>query len=176
MEPNAFGKKLGIGMRVAGRIARERAEEAKRSAERQAAARPAAPAGAVPPRPAAPVRPEVLSPQKQEAVRLKAEKLANQGRNLGKGISQGSRNFGQSFFRPFAHASSVLWLEITGCFFALFAAFFGQNVYHLRAQYAAGPLHRTFELYCVLTAIFVYFSASSFIRARVRSRRQAAGR
>ncbi len=174
MEPNSFGKKLGIGVRVAGRIARDRATEAKQKAEQQTASqnttvRANADNSARP-------RPEVITPAMQEAMRQRAAQVAQQGRNLGQGIGRGSRNFGQSFFRPFAHASSVLWLEITGCFFALFAAFFGQNVYHLRAQYAGGPAHRTFELYCFLTAVFVYFSASSFLRARVRSRRQSADR
>ncbi len=173
MEPNSFGKKLGIGVRIAGRIARDRAQEAARKAGQQPAA---STAGRVSPGTATRPRPEVIPPAKQQAVRQRAEQLAQQGRNLGQGIGRGSRNFKQSFFHPFANASRVLWLEITGCFFALFAAFFGQNVYNLRAQYAGGPAHRTFELYCFLTAVFVYFSATSFIRARVRSRRQSASR
>ena len=165
MEPNSFGKKLGIGMRVAGNIARDRAQEASRrreSAAPIASSRPAAPIGG--------------KPTVAQVVRENGERVAQRSRDVGQGIGRGSRQFGRSFFGPVRHASNVLWLEVTGCFFALFAAFFGQNIYRVRAQYAAGPDHRTFLLYCLLTAIFAYFSASSFLRARRRSRRQAAGK
>ena len=164
MEPNSFGKKLGIGMRVAGNIAKDRAQEAARRRE-------ASPGSPLRPAPGADRQPSVA-----EVVSQNSQKIAERGRNLGKGLGRGSRQFGQSFFRPFAHASNVLWLEITGCFFALFAAFFGQNIYRVRAQFAAGPEHRNFLLYCLLTVLFTYFSASSFIKARRRSRRQAAGK
>jgi hypothetical protein len=166
MEPKSFGKKLGIGMRVAGNIARDRAQE---SARRREASPPAAASGTA-------TRPANPQPSVAQVISQNSEKVARRGRDLGRGLGRGSRQFGQSFFRPFAHASSVLWLEITGCFFALFAAFFAQNVYRARAQYAAGPDHRNFLLYCVLTLLFAYFSASSFIKARRRSRRQAAGK
>lgn len=152
MEPNSFGRKLGIGLRVAGNIARERAAEAAR-------------------RPAAQPRPETAAPR--GPAELPAD-LKQRSRNLGQGLGRGAKNFGQSFFSPFAHAGGVLWLEITGLFFALFAAFFIQNVYQLRAQYAVGAQHRKFVLYVVLTLIFLYFSASSFIRARRKARRRRA--
>ncbi len=101
-----------------------------------------------------------------------AAELKQRGRDLGRGIGRGTKSFSQSFFGPFAHAGGVLWLEITGCFFALFAAFFAQNMYVLRANYAVGPLHQKFMLYGALTLVFVYFSASSFLRARKKSRRE----
>ncbi len=145
-------------MRVAGNIARNRAQEA---AKRREGVAPAA-------FPRYSKDPELL--------KQRVGQVAVRGQELRKGIGRGSRQFGQSFFRPFAHASSVLWLEITGCFFALFAAFFAQNLYKLRLQYAHGPAHSTFLLYCFLTILFVYFSTSSFLRARIRSRKQAAGR
>jgi hypothetical protein len=153
MEPNSFGKKLGIGVRVAGNIARERAAEAAR----RAGARPRV---EVPPRPVTEMHTE----------------LKQRGRTMGQGLGRGAKSFGRSFFGPLAHAGSVLWLEITGCFFALFAAFFAQNVYHLRGQYVVGEQHQKFVLYVVLTILFLYFSASSFIRARRKAAKQRAGR
>jgi hypothetical protein len=153
MEPNSFGRKVGIGVRVAGNIARERAKQAARNASDLP--------------PTVERRPKIIPP---------VEEFKQRGRNLGQGLSRGSKSFGKSFFGPFAHASSVLWLEITGCFFALFAAFFGQNVYQLRTQYSSGPGHQKFLLYVVLTAIFMYFSASSFVRARLKARKQKAAR
>ncbi len=149
MEPNSFGRKVGIGVRVAGRIARERAKQA---ADRL---------------PEAPRTPKIIPPM---------EDLKQRSRNLGQGLGRGSKSFGKSFFGPFAHASNVLWLEITGCFFALFAAFFAQNVYQLRSQYLSGAGHQKFLLYVALTVVFVYFSASSFVRARMKARRQKAAR
>lgn len=152
MEPKSFGRKLGIGMRVAGDIAKSRAQEAARRAESQRAAMPSAVAAPI-----------------QAAAELK-----DRGRALGQGLGRGTKSFGKSFFGPMAHAGSVLWLEITGCFFALFAAFFAQNVYQMRHQYAVGPQHRKFVLYALLMVMFVYFSGSSFVRARMRARRQKA--
>ena len=160
MEPSSFGKKLGIGVRVAGNIARDRAQEA--SARR--ASSPASPS--VNPVPA----------QIPDTISRKAEELAAKTRNVGQGIGRGSKQFKKSFFAPLATAGSVLWMEVTGLFFALFAAFFAQNIYRVRSQYASGPDHRTFLLYCGLTLVFAYFSISSFVRARRKSRKQAAGR
>ncbi len=160
MEPSSFGKKLGIGVRVAGNIARDRAQEAARRASTIAP-----PVSAIP------------DPAKlPETITRKAEELAERSRNVGQGIGRGSKQFKKSFFGPLATAGSVLWMEVTGLFFALFAAFFAQNIYRVRSQYASGPDHRTFLLYCGLTVVFAYFSISSFVRARRKARRQAAGR
>ncbi len=163
MEPNSFGRKVGMGVRIAGNIARERAAEAARKSAERAAQQPAQ-AVRTTERTQEPVRQGVVMPSQAE--------LKQRGRDLGRGIGRGTKSFGQSFFGPFAHAGGVLWLEITGCFFALFAAFFAQNLYVLRAQYATGPLHQKFMLYGALMLVFLYFSASSFLRAKKKSRKQ----
>lgn len=89
---------------------------------------------------------------------------------VGKGLVRGSRGFWSNSLGPFARAGKTLWLEITGLFFALFALFFAQNVYRLRADFARGPEHEHFVIYCVLLVIFAYFSTTSFLRARHTSR------
>ena len=71
------------------------------------------------------------------------------------------------------HVSGTLWLEITGLFFALFALFFAQNVMKLRFAYAHGPEHTHFVLYVLLMLLFCWFSISSFLKARRRSKRRA---
>jgi hypothetical protein len=142
MEPNLFGRKLGIGVRVASRMAKERAVEASRHAEQ--ASRSAA-----------------------ETVREKAPVHAEKAR----AVAAGTKRFGQAFLGPLGHATGVLWLEITGVFFALFALFFAQNLYRIRAQYSAGPQHRLFLLYAAGSAVFFYFSLSSFLRARRKENR-----
>ena len=159
-----------MGVRIAGNIARDRAAEAARKSAAQAAARPPVASAAEPSQkqhvqqPAGQARQGVVMPSPAE--------LKQRSRDLARGVSRGGKSFRQSFFGPFMHAGTVLWLEITGCFFALFAAFFAQNLYVLRAQYAAGPLHQKFVLYGALTLVFLYFSLSSFLRAKKKSRQQ----
>ncbi len=88
-------------------------------------------------------------------------------------VGVGTRRFGQAFFGPLKHVSATLWLEITGLFFALFAVFFGQSAWRTRTSALHGPEHAHFLLYAIVTAIFVYFCLSSFIKAARRGRRMA---
>lgn len=86
-------------------------------------------------------------------------------------VGVGTRQFGRAFFGPLAHVSGTLWLEITGLFFALFTIFFAQSAWRERASAAQGPEHAHFLLYCVVTLVFLYFCASSFLKASRRSRK-----
>ena len=63
---------------------------------------------------------------------------------------RGAKAFGQAFLGPFTHAGSILWLEITGLFFALFALFFVQSVYRVHTAWRQGPEHTHLLLYGVL--------------------------
>jgi hypothetical protein len=90
-----------------------------------------------------------------------------------KNVAGGARKFGESVWRPFAHASGVLWLEVTGLFFGIFTLFFGMNTYKLRYQWEIGPDHQRFLVYSAVTVAFAYFTFSSFYRAR---KKQQAGR
>jgi hypothetical protein len=151
MEPNRFGRKLGIGVRVASRMVKERAAQANNAAA-------STPQAASPPRPATPPPPP--APKKN---------LVEPARRVG----EGTRRFGQAFFGPLKHVSGTLWLEITGLFFALFAIFFGQNAWKTHASALHGPQHALFLLYAVVTLVFVYFCISSFVKATRRGRRRA---
>jgi hypothetical protein len=152
MEPNRFGRKLGIGVRVASRMAKARAAKAA-SATQSAATQ------STTPRPAAP----------QPASRP-AKNYVEPARRVG----EGTRRFGQAFWEPLKHVSATLWLEITGLFFALFAIFFGQNAWNTRASALHGPQHNLFLLYAVVTLVFLYFCISSFVKAMRRGRRRSA--
>jgi hypothetical protein len=148
MEPKKVGRTLGIGVRVASNMLRQRVEQA-------AAAHPGPGEGengrpAAPPRPA-PVKPSLSS----RAVTAK----------------RGAKAFGQALLGPFTHAGSVLWLEITGLFFALFVLFFVQSVYRVRTAWRQGPEHTHLLLYVFLAAVFAWFSFSSFTRAYRKSKR-----
>ena len=145
MEPNRFGRKLGIGVRVASRMVKERAAQANN-------------ATAATPRPATPPPPP--APKKN---------LVEPARRVG----EGTRRFGQAFWEPLKHVSATLWLEITGLFFALFAVFFGQNAWRTRSSVLHGPEHAHFLLYAIVTLVFLYFCVSSFVKAARRGGRSA---
>lgn len=142
MGANTFGRRLGVGVRLASGMIRDRAAAAQASpaSASQSAAQPAAAA-------ASPVY-----------------------RERGRALASGGRRLGTSLWRPFAHASGVLWLEVTGVFFALFASFFAQGAWRSRGSLRAGPEHQHFLLYTAVALLFAYFSASSFLRARHRKR------
>jgi len=89
---------------------------------------------------------------------------------------RGVKAFWQAFLGPFTHAGSILWLEITGLFFALFTAFFVESVYRVRGSWLGGPDQLHLFLYVALAVGFGWFSASSFLRARRKSKRGPAGR
>lgn len=91
----------------------------------------------------------------------------------GRAVARGSRKFGEAVWRPLVHAGSVLWLEVTGLFFAMFALFFSTSAYKIRQSWHAGPEHERFWLYFVLAFVFCYFTLSSFFRARRRERRKS---
>jgi hypothetical protein len=155
MEPRKVGRTLGIGVRVASNMVRERVEQARQAA-------PSQPDGN-------------RRPAETESV-FSSRKMANQAANTKRGI----RAFGQALVAPFTHAGSILWLEITGMFFALFAIFFAQNVYRLRG-FLHGAGSQSSEgghllLYAILTTGFAWFSVSSFVRARRKSKRGPAWR
>ena len=148
MEPKKVGRTLGIGVRVASNMLRQRVEQA-------AAAHPG-PVEAGNGRPPAPPRPAPVKPS-----------LSSRATTA----KRGAKAFGQALLGPFTHAGSILWLEITGLFFALFALFFVQSVYRVRTAWRQGPEHTHLLLYVFLAAVFVWFSFSSFSRAYRKSKR-----
>ena len=109
MEPNHFGRKLGIGVRVASGMVRDRASQAAHSMQ-------------------------------QEAPRCTVDGLRRDRARPRR--RPGHKKFGQSVWGPFVHAGGVLWLEITGLFFAIFGLFFAQNAYKLRHAWYSGPITR----------------------------------
>jgi hypothetical protein len=85
-----------------------------------------------------------------------------------------ARNLGRSVWSPFARFSSVLWLEVTGTFFAIFALIAGEAAWKLRAALRLSPgaheAQRVY-LYVAIFVLFAYFAVSSFVRAQQRSRK-----
>lgn len=101
-----------------------------------------------------------------------------------RGLAEGSRRFGKAVWAPAVRLSGVLWLELTGVFFALFALVAGIATWRLRsalhllsaagasATPAAASDDRTRLLFAAgMVLVFGYFSLSSFLKANRRSRR-----
>jgi hypothetical protein len=137
MEPKKVGRTLGIGVRIASNMVKERMQQASTAS------------------------PVIIPPQNRRA------SAKDQVQNAKKG----AKAFGQALLGPFTHAGSILWLEITGLFFALFALFFVQSAYRVYSSWRQGPEHQHFWLYVVLAAGFGWFSVSSFGRAYRKGKR-----
>jgi hypothetical protein len=141
MKPQTIGRALGIGLRVAGRIAGQRL-----AAGAQAAASQPAPAAAA-----------------SAAQTRAAGQVA--GRTAGQAARGAARGVG-GFLKPFRRVGGILWLEVTGVFFALPVVVFGPVLWRTRLSWAHGPDHRTFLITAAIVVLFLYLSVSSFWRAR----------
>jgi Na+/H+-translocating membrane pyrophosphatase len=146
MEPKKVGRTLGIGVRVASNMVRERVERAAATSSAAGNSRAGAPPAPISGR-SVPISSRVKTAQR------------------------GAKAFGQAILAPFTHAGTVLWLEITGLFFALFAVFFVQSIYRVHTAWRQGPEHTHLLLYCALAFVFAWFSISSFTRAYRKSKR-----
>lgn len=173
MDSVRFGRALGFGARSAAKAlvtAVDAASSPNPSATQRAAANPTPQPAASRPataQPAAPVGPV------QAAARAAAQVQKNV-QQTSAGVARGGKRFGTSVWRPFVKASGVLWLEMTGSFFALFALFAAQSTWTHRTDLHQTALshtaHQHFLVSCGATLVFLYFSASSFLKARRRSR------
>jgi len=83
---------------------------------------------------------------------------AKSSRNVGRGLS--------GFFRPFTRVGGILWLEVTGFFFLLFAAVFATAAWRHHPAHIYGPYGKPFLASAALFLIFAYLGATSFLSAR----------
>ncbi len=143
MRAQTIGRVLGVGVRVAGRIAGQRlAGPPHSSAASSAASRPVTVPGV------GAQRASFLSPQK--AARVSG------------GVARGVGGF----LRPFGRVGRSIFLEVSGVFFLLFVLVFGSWAWRTRASFAHGQEHTKFMVYAALMVVFLYLSASSFWRAK----------
>jgi hypothetical protein len=153
MEPNRIGRVLGVGTRVAANMLRQQAQAAASAPQTGRAASSGNRSGSV--------AKAVSSPGGSQSLRTTGQKVA-----------RGAKGFGRSLWNPFAHATTVLWLEITGLFFGLFTLYFLSNGWKFHHDSLSGPDHRKFLLYASCAVVFLYFTVSSFARARRKGRLQ----
>lgn len=104
----------------------------------------------------------------------KAAKAVVQAREVQQGLGRGSKRFGEAVWRPFVRLSGVLWLEVSGVFFGVFALLAAGYMWKLRGAWHASAAnaasHRSLLGAAVMLVLFGYFCVSSFMRARQRER------
>ncbi len=162
MDSVRFGRILGKGARAAARGLYEAVDAAT-------APDPNPPQAAAPrQQPAAAQRPI------QAAAQATAQATAAYAAHK-KTVKREAGRFSRSFLAPFARAGHVLWLEVMGTFFALFAAIFISYACRyrdaLRLTTDNADAHRHLLISAGAAALFGYFAVSSFVRARRREKR-----
>jgi hypothetical protein len=147
MKPQSIGRALGIGLRVAARIAGQRIAAGAQAAASQPTQATAAAAG-----------------QNQVVGRAPGQVAGQVARHATRGVAQGVRGF----LKPFRRVGGILWLEVTGVFFFLPVVVFSPVLWRTRLSWAHGPDHRTFLVATGIVLLFLYLSVTSFWRARRR--------
>src|ERR1700691_5621984 len=151
MQPNRLGRILGVGTRVAAEKLREGSIRAAAAAHRPSTPSPVHPKSVSATTP----RPNIPSPT-----------AVTQGTRR---FARGAGRFGASVWKPFAHASGILWLQITGLFFAFF--FLGFALHSWQIYRADGWRDHHLPLYLLFAALFAWFAVTSFWRANRKQKR-----
>ncbi len=138
MKPQTIGRVLGVGLRVAGRMA----------GQRIAGSAPAAATRAV----------------TVDGLRGTSSGRAT-GRTAGRATGSLTRGIG-GFLRPFRRIGNILFLEVVGVFFLIFVLVFGQMAWRTRASCMHGADHLRFVVATAVMLLFLYLTVSSFWRAR----------
>jgi hypothetical protein len=137
MRPKTIGRTLGIGLRVAGRVA-----GARLAAQAQSTGQ--------------------LHPNQQVAGsgtihRAGGQAAGQVSHDLFRGI--------KGFLRPFGKVGHGLWLEVVGVFFLLPVLIFGSAMWRTRASWNHGPQHVPFLISTAIVVLFLYLAVTSFWRA-----------
>jgi hypothetical protein len=147
MDRVRFGKALGVGTREAGKALWKAAD------------------AALAPNPSA----------ANDRGRIAGAKLREgvvQARTTTAGVKRGGKRFGEAVWGPVAKASGVLWLEVTGVFFGIFALTAGIELWKRHGDFRTpgdGRQHAWFAL--AMLVVFGWFTVSSFVRASRRGKR-----
>jgi len=146
-----IGRALGIGVRVAGRIAGTRVAAYSQSASARPQSPPVKSSSIPGPAPTVPSHPA--------------------GQQAGQFVNQAARGVSQGvggLLRPFRRVGGILWLEVTGVLFLLPAVVFAPTLWRSGLDYAHTTDHKTFWTSALVVIVFLYLGVSSFWRARRR--------
>lgn len=147
MRSRYIGRALGIGVRVAGRIAGQRLAAQSSVAGSSQSRTLQAGNGSI----------------QNRGTGQVAGRIAGQaGRSVSRGVG--------GFLRPFRRVGGILWFEVTGVLFLLPVLVFAPALWHAGIDYPHTSDHKTFWIAAGVVAIFLYLSVSSFWRAHRRSR------
>jgi hypothetical protein len=192
MDAVRFGRALGFGARQAAKtvVSAVNAATAESPSSPGAAAAstpgPAAAAGPQAGPPAATARAiqtasagntgQTVSAAARPAKSAVDSRIAAQGVAQVQGVRRGLGRFRDSAVEPVVRLSGVLWLEVMGVFFGIFAVFAGAGVWRLRAEWRAALIHPGAHGSLIGAAamfvLFAYFCVSSFVRAKRREQRR----
>jgi hypothetical protein len=105
---------------------------------------------------------------------ITAARTVAQARDVKKGLKRGGRRFGEAVWGPFVRLSGVLWLEVSGVFFGIFALMAAGYLWKMRGAWhssaANSEAHRGVVGAVAMLVVFGYFCVSNFVRARQRER------
>jgi hypothetical protein len=177
MDSVRFGRALGIGARAAARTL-VTAVDAATAPNPSASAGTTASAGAAstdaPPVTKTDTKTNTKAASSVVRLGQQAARTTSQVRQTGQGLKRGSKRFGEAVWGPFVKLSGVLWLELTGVFFGIFAVFASIGVWKMRGQWrqtAANPdAHMRLIAAAAMAVLFGYFCVSSFMKASRRGR------
>ncbi|MGA7155886.1 MAG: hypothetical protein WBY53_03520 [Acidobacteriaceae bacterium] len=157
MDRVRFGRALGYGARHAAKTLMQAAD------------------AATTPGPARPASSAASAPQVQATRptgRIQAARVVETGRTAVAATKHAGK-LGKAVWAPLARFSGVVWLQVTGLFFALLAMAMFRGVWNDRAM-----MHRAFvwdgAKFWGLAAtflVFAYFTVSNFVRAYLMDRR-----
>ena len=151
MDRVKFGRALGYGTRHAAKALMQAADAANSPSP-------------TPSRPAGPPRSVVTPPGAQASSGARRIPDAQT-------VRAASRQAKSSLVTPVVRFSSVVWLQVTGVFFALVAFTMGTAAWRARTGFhAAANSHDAIKAYAYVAVcvLFTYFTVSSFVRASRR--------
>jgi hypothetical protein len=170
MDAVRFGRALGFGARQAAKtvVTAVEAATAENPSAKRDRARAASKQVLSPQR--TQVQPQILPPDQTKRSARKPQKTQSGG------VGRGLRNFGEATWRPFVRLGGVLWMEVTGVFFGIFAAFAVSGVWRFHAAWRLTATnareHQGLVGSVAMALLFGYFCVSNFVRARRRERRR----
>lgn len=166
MDSVRFGRALGVGARAA----------AKTLVTAVDAATAPNPSAAAKPRTEQKTTATAKAASAGTRLGQQTRRTTAQAIETGQGLKRGGKRFGQAVWAPFVKLSGVLWLEMTGVFFGIFALFAIGGAWKMRAAMHETALnhlaHERFEWAVVMAGVFGYFCVTSFVKARRRGRGQ----
>jgi len=150
MKAENIGRALGIGLRVAGRMAGQ-----VLMGESQTASAPAAG--------------NTAAAQNIQTGQVGAggASAAARGQAAGQKAKGVARGVG-GFLKPFRRVGGILWLEMTGSFFLLFVVAASLPLWRHMPSHLNGPYDKNFLAAAGIMVVFFYLGVSSFWRARRR--------